>query len=201
MTARKLDSSERKQQIIDAAAAVFARKGFDGATMDDIVGESGLSKGGLYWHFKSKDDIITAILQAFFDGEMADLEQIVAAEGPVPARLLHLGEQMAREMEEAFSLLPLSLEFYAIAARQPAVRAFLQDYYERYATHLADLVAQGIARGELRAVEAADAATTLIATFEGLIVLWAIHPDTIDLQVQVSSAIRLLLTGMLEERS
>ncbi|HET7081061.1 MAG TPA: helix-turn-helix domain-containing protein, partial [Chloroflexia bacterium] len=57
MSPRPDVSEERKNQILDAAAAVFSRLGFHEARMDDIVRESGLSKGTLYWYFTSKDAI------------------------------------------------------------------------------------------------------------------------------------------------
>jgi AcrR family transcriptional regulator len=50
-------SAERHAQIIKAALACFSRKGYTNTTMDDIVAESGLSKGSLYWYFDSKDDL------------------------------------------------------------------------------------------------------------------------------------------------
>ena len=58
MVARTDLSATRKNQILDAAMTVFARSGFHEARMDDIVQESGLSKGTLYWYFKSKEEII-----------------------------------------------------------------------------------------------------------------------------------------------
>ncbi len=66
MSPREDVSEERKEQILDAATEVFAQKGFDKARMDDIVEETGLSKGALYWYFKSKDDIIFAIMDRIF---------------------------------------------------------------------------------------------------------------------------------------
>ena len=128
MSADKEDAARRKQQIIEAATTVFARKGFHGATMDDIVAESGLSKGGLYWYFEGKDDIIAAILRQFFDQEMVGLEAVVAAGGPATAQLLQLARRLAAEMEEAARMLPISLEFYAVAARQEAVRQWIKGY-------------------------------------------------------------------------
>ena len=199
MNAEKSEANARKRQILEAATAVFARKGFDGASMDDIVRESGISKGGLYWHFKSKDEIIAAILRQFFDQEMADLEAIVARKGPAGERLVQLAGHLADEMEHAFGLLPISLEFYAVAARQESVRAFLQDYYDNYQITLQELVEEGIARGEFRPVDAAAATTTIIAAFEGLILLWAIHPEAIDLKRQSEESMRLLLAGLSSE--
>ena len=62
MSPRRDVSEERKEQILDAAAEVFSRKGFDKARMDDIVEKTGLSKGALYWYFKSKDEIFEALV-------------------------------------------------------------------------------------------------------------------------------------------
>ena len=59
-------SAERRAQIIEAALACFKRKGFNNTTMDDIVTESGLSKGSLYWYFESKDELFTAALMSMF---------------------------------------------------------------------------------------------------------------------------------------
>ncbi len=68
---------ERRKQILDAAEKVFTQRGFNKARMDDIVAESGLSKGALYWYYKSKDEIILALMDRFFAGEYARLHFIL----------------------------------------------------------------------------------------------------------------------------
>jgi AcrR family transcriptional regulator len=84
---------------------------------------AGLSKGGLYWHFKSKDDILVAILMQLFDQELVDLQGMIAAEGA--ARLRHLVVQGVAAVLQLEQLLPVMLEFYALAARQSDVRQVL----------------------------------------------------------------------------
>ena len=73
MSPRPDVSDERKSQIINAAEGVFTKKGFDEARMDDIAEETGLSKGTLYLYFKSKDDLIIAILDRMFQREFKQL--------------------------------------------------------------------------------------------------------------------------------
>lgn len=51
----------RRQQILDAAQTIFARKGLHATTMQDVFAESGLSAGAVYRYFKSKNDIIEAL--------------------------------------------------------------------------------------------------------------------------------------------
>lgn len=58
----RLTPEERVPLILDAAMYEFARRGFTGTRMDDIAQRCGLSKGGLYAHFKSKDAIFEALL-------------------------------------------------------------------------------------------------------------------------------------------
>ena len=53
----KQSPEDRRDAILEAAIGVLAQHGFAAATTDAIARAAGLSKGGLYWHFKSKDDI------------------------------------------------------------------------------------------------------------------------------------------------
>jgi AcrR family transcriptional regulator len=165
--------------------------------MDDIVQASGLSKGGLYWHFDSKDAIIDAILSQFFDREMADLQSLAALPLPAAERLRLLGETIAVDMAGLAELASLSLEFYALAARRSETRQFLRDYFQRYGVLLTTVLQEGIDAGDFIAVEAETAATALIAQFEGIALLWAVDPELIDLARQSRTAVHLLLQGLL----
>jgi len=61
-THRRLPPATRIQQILDAAQIEFLERGFFNVTIDDIAARSGMSKGGLYAHFKSKDALFEALL-------------------------------------------------------------------------------------------------------------------------------------------
>jgi AcrR family transcriptional regulator len=187
----------RRQTILEAAISVFAQHGFDAATTDDIARAAGLSKGGLYWHFKSKDDILAAILMQLFDQELSVLQQLIVAEGAVAPRLRQLVAQGITAVLQLEQLLPVMLEFYALAARQNDVRQFLQKYYQRYHQLLAELFEQGFARGEFHHGTAEAAAITLIGQLEGLGLLWAIVPDLVQLADRAGSAVELLLRGLI----
>jgi len=79
-------SEERRAQIIEAAMAVFAREGFPRSRMDDIAKEAGLSKGALYWYFKSKDAIIIALLEHLLSGYAEKLRTLREAGGSATER-------------------------------------------------------------------------------------------------------------------
>jgi AcrR family transcriptional regulator len=189
----------RRQAIVEAAIGVFAQHGFDAATTDDIARAARLSKGGLYWHFKSKDDILATILMQLFDQELGVLQGLVAAEGAVATRLHQLVAQGVADVLQLEQLLPVMLEFYALAARKSDVRQFLQQYYQHYHELLMQLFEQGFARGEFHHGTAEAAAITLIAQLEGMGLLWAIAPELVPLADRSETAIELLLCGLMAE--
>lgn len=57
------EAEERKNEILDAAGTLFAQKGFDGTSTADILEKVGIARGTLYYHFKSKEDIMDALIQ------------------------------------------------------------------------------------------------------------------------------------------
>jgi AcrR family transcriptional regulator len=195
--APKSTPEARRQAILEAAMEVFARRGFGVATTDDIARAAGLSKGGLYWHFKSKDDILAAILHMLFDQEVQVLQNLLRAEDRAANRSRSLVAQAVGAIVQFEQSLPMVLEFYALAARDGAVRQFLQMYYQRYHHLLTELFQQGFTQGEFRNGTAALAATALIGQLEGLGLIWAIAPEIVCLPEQTAAAIDLLIKGLI----
>ena len=52
------EAEERKEEILDAAEKMFAMKGFDNTSTGDILDAVGIARGTLYYHFKSKEEIL-----------------------------------------------------------------------------------------------------------------------------------------------
>jgi AcrR family transcriptional regulator len=196
MAARPDLSAARKNQILDAAMLVFARSGFHEARMDDIVQESGLSKGTLYWYFKSKEEIITAISQRLFATDIQQVESLLKAEGTVSERLQQLIRDRVQGLQEMSDVVAILFEFYAVALHQDGVRQSIKTYFQNFHELLVALIQQGIERGEFRPVDVLAAATALDAVFEGLIVRWLIDPDAVQWASLGEAAIRLMLDGL-----
>ena len=76
---RQLEEREmRKQRILTGALDVFKSKGLEGATMDEIANQSGFGKATLYYYFKSKEDVFSAILENGWINIWESLEPIIA---------------------------------------------------------------------------------------------------------------------------
>lgn len=198
MSPRPDVSEERKNQILEAALAVFARLGFQSARMEDIAGQAGLSKAALYLYYKSKDAIIAALLKYFFAQEFKGLQAIVESDPESSARsqLLVLTRRMAGAMTWMRRLMPIAFEFYALAGRDKEVRQFLKEYYGAYRDELVRLIERGIKQGEFRPVDAQSCAITFIALFEGLALLFFVDSEATTWEEQIERSIELLLEGL-----
>lgn len=187
---------QRKKQILDAAERVFSERGFDKARVDDIVRESGLSKGALYWYYKSKDAIIRALLERVFISEMQNADELVEAEGRADERLrsfVHFAIQEYRRFEK---LLPLAYEFIALAYRSKAVRETLVGYYQHYTGLIARVIQQGIDRGEFKPCDPDVTALALMGMYEGIALLWFLDPGQVDLDRMGEQPLEIFLNGL-----
>lgn len=198
MSPRPDVSEERKNQILEAALAVFARLGFHESRMDDIASQAGLSKAALYLYYKSKDAIIAALLKHFFAQEFKRVQGLVEAnrEETVSEQLLLLARQLAEALQWMAQVMPIAFEFYAVAGRNKEVRQFLKEYFQDYRALLARLIQRGIEYGEFREVSAEATATMLAALFEGLALLFFVDPEAIRWADEAETSVRLLLSGL-----
>lgn len=196
MSPRPDVSQERKAQIITAATDVFTRLGFQKARMDDIVEESGLSKGALYWYFKSKDDIIIGILDRLFQRELDDLRLLVTAETPTLDRLYAFSDRVIEDFKKLERFLPILLELVALAIRSKVIQKAFKTYFRQYLEIITPILQQGIDSGELRAVDAKEAALAMGAIFEGTALLWVYDSENVDMIPQMRSGSRIFLDGL-----
>jgi AcrR family transcriptional regulator len=136
---------ELRERLLTAAAAVFARKGYDGTKIMDVVRESGLSTGAVYGRFRSKNDLLreavvtrAANAATFLDAgaaRVADLITSYAAntDGPL-------------DDVEA-----MRVEAYVTARREPEVRAAIHDAVEAWQHSMLTLVDSARQDGTLAA--------------------------------------------------
>ena len=187
---------ERKEQITEAATKVFAEKGFDKARMNDIAEEAELSKGALYLYFKSKDAIITHLLDKLFEREFADLQLLKDDPRPAPEKLLFFTEEMVAGMHSWTKIIPIMYEFLGRLFRQSIVQKAFKKYMRFYLDLITPIIQQGIDEGEFKEKNANDVAIAIGAIFEGTILLWVYDPELVDLEKHLRFGMEILIDGL-----
>ena len=196
MSPRPDVSEERKHQILDAAEDVFTRRGFDNARMDDIAEETGLSKGTLYLYFKSKNDLIIAILDRIFQREFKGMAKLVESDLGAVESIWQFTELAINDISSMLRLMPIAYEFLALAFRNKYVQHALSQYFHNYMDILIPIIQRGIDAGEFCDVDAKDVAIAAGAIFEGTILLWVYDRTMVDPARNIRASVRLLLEGI-----
>lgn len=94
------DADVRKNEILDAAHALFSQRGFDGTSISDIIGKVDVARGTIYYHFKSKEDILDALINRYSDG-LIDAVQKAADNKDVPVMERLANALAAMNIEES----------------------------------------------------------------------------------------------------
>lgn len=189
-------SAERRDQIIQAALACFTRKGYNNTTMDDIVAESGLSKGTLYWYFKGKDDLFKSAILSFFERSfgqeaIADLEQCPTA----AEKLRFLAQVIVGLGEWAKGIFNLFLEFWASSTHREEAAQWWTGLLVQYKNILVGIIEEGIRNGEFRPVDAEPLVWAMMSTYDGLAAYVMLMPD-LELERISHVFIETLLRGL-----
>lgn len=189
--------AQRKEHILRAALASFARKGYHETTMNEIVAEAGLSKGGVYVHFDSKQALFQALL-TWSVGQFATAPDLNSAEqSPYEQLVAVVDAMMATVTSDSFQeTVPLTLEMWALNINDPEVQRTAADLYEGFRQPLIRLIDAGIADGTFRPVDAASLANILIAIPEGLMVQAVIDERAVD-WAAVSATLHAMIDGLL----
>nr|WP_037283398.1 TetR/AcrR family transcriptional regulator [Saccharibacillus sacchari] len=89
------------EHILNVSATLFSKKGFEKTSIQDIITELGLSKGAVYHHFKSKDDILEAVMRKRFDYATRRMQELIANTQAANSkdRLIRILEQMVADLE------------------------------------------------------------------------------------------------------
>jgi len=196
MSPRPEMSDERRNQITDAAAFVFAQKGFHGARMEDIAQQAELSKGAIYWYFKSKDEIISAILEKMLIREMADMDEALMSGLSAKENLQFFTKNVVEDIIRLKPLIPILFEFWALQTRRKSIQQTIHEFYRAYMKIITPIIQQGIDKGEFRTTDAENVAIAIGAIVEGTILLWSYAPETVSLEKHIKHSVLLLIEGI-----
>jgi len=129
--------AQTRQRLLDAAAEVFARRGLDGASLDEIAAEAGLTKGAVYSNFANKEELVFEVLDESAHERMrATLDEVdFSGEGATEAQ--RAGRLYMKMDEEQPAVLQLWLEATSYAARSPE---FLKRFGHRHREAVGEMI-------------------------------------------------------------
>lgn len=189
-------AEERRSQILEAALRCFAHQGYHQTTMEDIVEESGLSKGTLYWYYESKKEIFVSVMENWLGKWGKSLGESFSPQDPPAEKLRKLNQAMIRSGLELRDLLPVVLEFWSHAMQDETIKEMLRAMFEEYGSLISGILQEGITKGEFREANVHHLASILVAAYDGLLFQWMLNPETFPWPEVATTLIETFLRSM-----
>jgi AcrR family transcriptional regulator len=186
---RRLTRAERQAEtrarLLEAAEAVFRRRGFSGATVEEITERAGFSRGAFYSNFESREQLFIELLhKRVYDEFTRMLERTPRKKSP-RARMVSTAREFARRYEHGERwLFELWLECLAYAARHPEFASLPATFWRGNRALTARMIESTFAEaGEKPPIAAKDLATALTALDIGLAIQNLVDPEEAPLSL------------------
>ncbi|CAD5990385.1 TetR/AcrR family transcriptional regulator [Agreia sp. COWG] len=169
----------KREEIADAALRCFAKKGF-GASMADIIAESGLSAGAIYGHFSSKAEVMSAVARSVMGTRIEDMQTLRTRERtPSPAEVV---TRILSALEVDLAGTGLLLQVWGESVTDPSIHAIVDGVFgelrKSYEQIFAEWVIAERGLGETEAKHwASSLAAVAIGLGQGYIAQSALFPD------------------------
>jgi len=137
---RKEQQAHTRLCLMQSAAKVFARRGLQQASIDEVAQDAGYTKGAFYANFKSKEELFLAMLDERFEQKIRELEAIMARGGTMEDQARAAGSEFTEYLASDPDWQRLFFEFAAYAARNEDFRQELTTRYRTLRGRIADLL-------------------------------------------------------------
>jgi AcrR family transcriptional regulator len=187
--------AKTRQQLVEAAARVFAHKGYAAASVDDIAAEAGFTIGALYSNFAGKQELFMAAFERHCDQDLARVQDLLATDLPLQEQLDTVTRRFGDLDDAHRQWWLLSLELWLYAQRDPATRQRLAALRRKVRQTVADaLQRQATRTGRPLPVPASDLAAAMLGLWQGLMLQRLTDPDSMPPET-IGTALEWLRSG------
>ena len=185
-----------REAIVRGAAEVFDRYGYGSTTLSDIVGRSGVTKGALYFHFSSKEDLAAAVVDKY-ESLLVEPARGVLDDGHALEAVIRLSQEFAGQLLSDVVVragVRLTLEqgtFGTLSSRS----------YQQWLELVEELMRRSADEGDVRsAVDAPSLARFIVASFTGVQMLSQVFTGRSDLMLRVQEMWNIVLPSLVPAR-
>jgi AcrR family transcriptional regulator len=171
--------AQRREQILDAAIEVVARKGYEATTLRDVADAAGTSTGTVNYYFANKDDVLASALTEVAERFRRRVDEALQGVDDPAEQLRRVAAACNPDSEAAVANQIVWAEFWVRAARSERLRDQHERLYDEWRARIAKIVREGVAAGSFRDVDAAGWACEFAALLDGLALHVILHPRSL----------------------
>jgi len=201
MRKTKEEAEVTREKLLDAALMVFSKKGYAVATLDDIAGEAGVTRGALYWHFKGgKPGVFQALIKERSRGVEGIMAEILRSGRSPMKKLEDLMIRLLEYMEEDTDYRAVQEVMMFKTEMLPELASGMEEKYaaQRQSLDLAEsLIEQGKKLGEVRKdVDSRAAAIAAVGMLNGVMIIWLLDDSLYSLKKSAGPVVRTFIKGL-----
>jgi len=200
MRRTKDEAAITRATLLKTALTVFSAKGYSAATLDDVAKAAKMTRGAIYWHFKSKADLYNTLVEEVSARGTAVVQQAIAEGGSLIEILRRVFVRqcaLIEEDKEARAVMELALFKTGLDPELQAGRKNQLEAGNALIEGVAAAMQQGVAQGVLRNdIDPADMARAFIAFENGAIQVWLASPKSFSLKTSAESFADILIGGL-----
>jgi len=189
----------RKDQILDAALTVLVQNGYEGSRMDDVVSESQLSKGAIYWYYKSKKDMYLDLVNFWVIRYSATINHLVENDQSAPDQLKSLFNYFIDQYESDPDPFIALTEFWSMAQKDDDFRAKLQKVYSQFLEVLEKIVAKGVKDGDFKKLDIRITAMSIMLNVESINWFTLFDTHGVSARDYIQTISDFILAGLLKK--
>jgi len=159
---RREAKENRKEDIFNAAVTCFNKHGYYKTSMDMIAESANMTKRGLYYHFKSKDELFIELFHYMNRKYYAQIPPYASKVADPEERMLMFLKIANKVLKENTDFLKFSHEFMSIGIRKPAIREVMTSYYGEQVEKVKRIVDNGIESGQFTPVDSEKMARAIV---------------------------------------
>ena len=187
----------RKEDIYSAAVECFNEKGYYKASMDMIAERAKMTKRGLYYHFKSKDELFIELFHHMNRKYYAQIPSYVTEISDPEERMMHFVTIANKVLIENTDFLKFTHEFMSIGLRKPAIREVMTSYYNDQVEKVRITIENGINSGKFIPINPEDMARAIVLVTIGAFNAYFTLDSNFDLVKQHTFNITHMLKGLM----
>ena len=189
---------QRKEQILDAALHVIVQNGYHQSRMDDIVSTSGLSKGAIYWYYKSKKDVYLDLVNHWVVRYSNSLIKLTQKNISSSEQLKNLFETFFHQFEKDPIVFKALLEFWSLAGRDAEFNIKLEKVTYNFIQYIESIIKKGVESGEFKQVNPNIAAMSIMVVIEGISWFTLFEKNSVSAKEYTETVFEFILSGLLK---
>ena len=194
--AENLTKEERQSQIMEAAMKVFTQKGYANARIDDIVNESGLSKGAIYHYYEGKKDVFIALIEHWETQTFPDFYSRNGSNRSASNILRDFAKEILKVFKSRRYVFQAEVEFWSLANQDEQIKKRSQELYEKIINLFELVINKGIREGEFHKVNPRMTAIYILSIFQGINWFCIFDDKKLKAKDFISQSIEMIIKGI-----